>query len=83
MIEEKPGEGEGGPLPSIEQATLPRKIEGDTAAPALDQGPVALADIRRYLSAALDIPVRLGVNRKRALGLFYPKSEIQPDETAE
>ncbi len=61
---------------NIEQATLPRRVEGDTPAPDISGGkPVALADIRKYLAKALDIPVRLGVNRRRALGFFTVKPE--------
>ena len=67
-----------GAMATLEKATLPRKIESETAAPALDQ-PVSLAEIRQYLSKALDIPVRMGINVKggvrRALGLFMPKAE--------
>lgn len=64
----------GGDTPfNIEQATLPRRI----SAPLItaDAGPVSLAGIREYLSKALDIPVRLGVNRRQALGFFRTKEE--------
>ncbi len=61
-------------LANIEQATLPRQIESSTPAPATDV-PISLASIREYLSKALDIPVRIGVGRVRALGFFRPKQE--------
>jgi hypothetical protein len=58
---------------SVEQATLPRRISAPLVTP--DAGPVTLAGIREYLGKALDIPVRLGVNRRRAWGFFRTKEE--------
>ncbi len=68
---------EGEVLPNIEQRTLPRNIERDTVGPNLESGePVSLADIRKLLGKALDIPFRWGVGRQRALGFFRPKEEV-------
>lgn len=68
-----PAEPEQGMLMAPEKSLAPmRMIE----APNLESGdPVSVADIRRYLSAALDIPIRLGVGRVRALGFFRPVTE--------
>lgn len=63
---------------TVEQATLPRRVESDTKGTPADE-PISLAEIRKYLSEALDIPVRMGVRVKGgirgALGLFRPKWE--------
>lgn len=74
VIKFDPGKrAEGGEaLASVEQATLPRQIE----APKLDgDEPVSLADIRTFLSKALDIPVRWKGYRQRAFGIFKPSAE--------
>ena len=62
---------------SIEKGTLPRQIEAQTP-PNIDPKtgkPVALADVRRYLSESLDVPIRKGGFRERAVGLFNTKAE--------
>jgi len=61
------------PLASVEKATLPRGIE----APHYKTGqPVSFTEIRKFLSHSLDIPIRLGVNRMRAHGVFFPRREV-------
>jgi hypothetical protein len=59
---------------NIEEKTLPRRVESDTPPPATAE-PVSLADIRRYLEEALDIPIRLGGFKRLALGIFKANSE--------
>jgi len=60
------------PLASVEQSTLPRKIE----APHYKTGQVVgLQEIREFISKALDIPVTEGIRGKKFLGLFYPFRE--------
>lgn len=55
-------------------ATLPRRVDPvPYVTPA--GAPVGLADIRRALSAALDIPVRARGYTQRALGLFRTRPE--------
>ena len=61
-------------LPSGEM-TMPRKIK----APDISgDKPVSIADIRKYLSQSLDIPIRLRVGTEmssKAGGTYYPKNE--------
>ena len=62
---------------TYERATLPRRIAD--IEPHFDKKtgrPLSLADTRRYLVEALDIPYRVGVNRKRALGYYQPSTEV-------
>ena len=72
---------EGGPEgveASPEIPLKPRRVEAITTPPDVDpktKRPLNPADIRRYLSQALDIPVRLGVNRMKALGYFRTGAE--------
>jgi hypothetical protein len=74
-----------GATPSESEATisktmLPRQIDNAVPAPTdLSGKPIGLADIRRYVSEALDIPVRLGIRApggmRGALGIFRTKPE--------
>jgi hypothetical protein len=63
---------------TIEQLTMPRHVEAN-ARPDLDPKtgrPIALADIRRYLSKSLDVPIRKGSFMPlNALGVFKDKAE--------
>lgn len=66
---------------SLAQGTLPRRIQSPTAPNAFGAttGPRTLADIRKYLSTALDIPIRMGTNvaggMKGAFGLYRVKPQ--------
>ena len=78
---------EGKPLPSpketaepaaIERALLPRKVGGTKPPPDVgpDGRPLSAGDVRRYLTDALDIKVRLGINGPRkAMGYFRTGAE--------
>jgi hypothetical protein len=62
---------------SLAKGTLPRRIQSPAlASPA---APRSLADIRKYLSSALDIPIRLGTRvtggMKGAFGLYRVKPQ--------
>src|SRR4030095_8553042 len=68
--------------PGAQPQTLPRQITPTPkgAPPPLRPGqPIAEADIRNYLSRALDIPVRTGMRvpggMQRALGVYRVKPE--------
>jgi len=65
------------PLASLPpgEPTMPRRIK----APDISgKEPVSIAEIRQYLSEALDIPIRVKSGAQyssQALGVFYPKAE--------
>jgi len=62
---------------AIETLTMPRHIEAERQ-PDLDLKtgrPISLADIRRYLSKSLDIPIMKGGFNQKAHGIFKTKSE--------
>lgn len=66
-----------GAYASLAKGTLPRRIQSPAlASPA---APRSLADIRKYLSSALDIPIRLGTRvaggMKGAFGLYRVKPQ--------
>lgn len=62
-----------GTLATVEAKLLPRTVESNT--PAIGSDPVSLAEIRQYLSQALDIPVRSRRYGQQALGIFKVKPE--------
>jgi hypothetical protein len=68
------GAGAGDPF-SVNKATLPRKISDDSPPDISGDQPVALTDIRKYLSKALDIPVRMRRFNQRAYGIFKIRPE--------
>jgi len=74
-----PQTSDGATEATVSRPTLPRQID-NAALPKLEAGkPVSQADIRRNLSQALDIPVRLGIRApgatSGALGIFRAKAE--------
>ena len=74
----KPPKGPEGVTAAVEIPLKPRRVEAITTPPDVDPNtrrPLNPADIRRYLSEALDIPVRLGVGRMKALGYFRQGAE--------
>lgn len=61
--------------PSYELSHSPRKINPNARLPETN---VSMGDIRRYLSQALDIPIKSEFSKsaKRAGGLYYPDREL-------
>jgi len=79
MARELPGMADKN-IPTLSKATLPRQIDTSIPIPEISATePISEADIRRYISKALDIPVRVGIRApgaaQGALGIFRTRPE--------
>ena len=79
MARELPGMADKN-IPTLSKATLPRQIDTSIPIPEISTTePISEADIRRYISKALDIPVRVGIRApgaaQGALGIFRTRPE--------
>lgn len=71
-------EGPFEPGMAVEKLLEPRRIEAEPKTPNEDPltgRPLNYHDVRRYLSARLDVPIRLGVNRRNVLGYYRTGAE--------